>query len=83
MEQGVRQLPAKAPAAKASKADKHSALVSQHTTQMLLPRIDKRIDDLQYENYNVPVMMYGLRKIIIRDRLVDLSSSGYAFVESD
>jgi hypothetical protein len=50
---------------------------------MLLPRIDKRIDDLQYENYNVPVMMYGVRKIIIRDRLEDLSSTGYAFVESD
>jgi len=50
---------------------------------MLLPRIDKRIDDLQYENYNVPTMMYGVRKIIIRDRLEDLSSTGYEFVESD
>ena len=50
---------------------------------MLLPRIDKRIDDLQYENYNVPVLMHGARKIIIRDRLEDLSSTGYALVESD
>ena len=50
---------------------------------MLLPRIDKRIDDLQYENYNVPVLIHGARKIIIRDRLEDLSSTGYALVESD
>lgn len=50
---------------------------------MLLPRIDKRIDDLQYENYNVPTMMYGARKLIIRDRLEDLSSTCYALVESD
>ena len=50
---------------------------------MLLPRIDKRIDDLQYENYNVPTMMYGARKLIIRERLEDLSSTGYALVESD
>lgn len=81
--QSVHQRLAKAHAAKASKVDKHSALVSQHTTQMLLPRIDKRIDDLQYENYNVPTMMYGARKIIIRDRLEDLTSTGYALVESD
>jgi len=32
---------------------------------MLLPCIDKRIDDLQYENYNVPVMMHGYRKLRI------------------
>jgi hypothetical protein len=50
---------------------------------MLLPRIDKRIDDLQYENYNVPTMMYGVRQLIIRDRIEELPSTGYAFVESD
>jgi hypothetical protein len=50
---------------------------------MLLPRIDKRIDDLQYENYNVPTMMYGARKLIIRDRIEEVPSTGYVFVESD
>ena len=50
---------------------------------MLLPRIDKRIDDLQYENYNVPTMMYGVRQLIIRDRIEEMPSTGYVFVESD
>ena len=50
---------------------------------MLLPRINKRIDDLQYENYNVPVLMYGERKLIMRDRLEDLSRTNYAIAETD
>lgn len=50
---------------------------------MLLPRIDKRIDDLQYENYNVPVLMYGERKLIIRDRYHDMSGGAYQHVEAD
>lgn len=50
---------------------------------MLLPRIDKRIDDLQYENYNVPTFMYGERKLRIQDRLKDLSSTNYAIAEAD
>jgi hypothetical protein len=50
---------------------------------MLLPRIDKRIDDLQYENYNIPTFMYGERKLIMRDRYHQLSSGAYQHVESD
>ena len=82
--QGAQQHPAKVHAAKASKADRHSALVAQHTTQMLLPRIDKRIDDLQYENYNVPVLMYGHRKLRIEHgEKSDLASNNYEHRESD
>ena len=66
-----------------NKVERLSALVCQHTTQMLLPRIDKRIDDLQYENYNVPTFMYGERKLRMRDRLEDLSSTNYAIAEAD
>jgi hypothetical protein len=50
---------------------------------MLLPQVDERIDDLQYENYNVPTMMYGERQLIIRDRIEEIPSTGYVFVESD
>lgn len=50
---------------------------------MLLPRIDKRIDDLQYENYNVPTFMYGERKLRMRDRVKDLSSTNYVIAEAD
>jgi hypothetical protein len=50
---------------------------------MLLPRIDERIDDLQYENYNVPTFMYGERKLIIRDRYHQLGSGAYQHVEAD
>ena len=81
--QSVRLRLAKAHAAVKNKVVRLSALVCQHTTQMLLPRIDKRIDDLQYENYNVPTFMYGERKLIMRDRLEDLSSSNYAIAEKD
>lgn len=84
MEQGVQQLHAKVHAAKVSKVDKHSALVSQHTTQMLLPRIDKRIDDLQYENYNVPELLHGQRRIKIEHgHKPDLASNDYEHRESD
>jgi hypothetical protein len=60
-----------------------SALVCQHTTEMLLPRIDKRLDDLQYENYNIPTFMYGERKLIMRDRYHDMSGGAYKHVEAD
>ena len=75
--------PAKAHVAVKNKVERLSALVCQHTTQMLLPRIDKRIDDLQYENYNVPMLMYGERKLIIRDRYHDMSGGAYQHVETD
>ena len=78
-----RLRPAKVLAAKPNNVDTYSALVCQHTTQMLLPQVDERIDDLQYENYNVPTMMYGVRQLIIRDRIEEIPSTGYVFVETD
>lgn len=57
----------------------------QHTTQILLPRIDKRIDDLQYENYNVPTLMYGERVSIQRENTGyrGVGADAYVFTESD
>ena len=81
--QSARQRPAKAQSVVKNKVERLSALVCQHTTQMLLPRIDKRIDDLQYENYNVPTFMYGERKLIMRDRYHQLSSGAYQHIEAD
>ncbi len=81
--QSVHRRLAKAPSALKNKVERLSALVCQHTTQLLLPRIDKRIDDLQYENYNVPTLMYGERKLIMRDRFQDLSGTNYAILETD
>lgn len=81
--QSGRQRPAKAHVAVKNKVERLSALVCQHTTQMLLPRIDKRIDDLQYENYNVPVLMYGERKLVMSDRYHHSSSGAYQHVEAD
>ncbi len=82
-QQSVRQRLAKAQDVVKNKVERLSALVCQHTTQMLLPRIDKRIDDLQYENYNIPTFMYGERKLIMRDRYHQLSSGAYQHVEAD
>lgn len=79
----MRQHPAKAHVVAKNKVERLSALVCQHTTQMLLPRIDKRLDDLQYENYNIPTFMYGERKLIIRDRYHQMSSGAYQHVEAD
>jgi hypothetical protein len=79
----VRRRPAKAHVVAKNKVERLSALVCQHTTQMLLPRIDKRLDDLQYENYNIPTFMYGERKLIMRDRYHQMSSGAYQHVEAD
>ena len=79
----MRRRPAKAHVVAKNKVERLSALVCQHTTQMLLPRIDKRLDDLQYENYNIPTFMYGERKLIMRDRYHQMSSGAYQHVEAD
>lgn len=81
--QSGHQRLAKAHVVVKNKVERLSALVFQHTTQMLLPRIDRRIDDLQYENYNVPTFMYGERKLIMRDRYHQSSSGAYQHVEAD
>ena len=75
--------PAKVLAAKPSNVDTYSALVCQHTTQMLLPQVDERIDDLQYENYNVPALMYGYRKLIQRSHNINSATGVYEFTEND
>lgn len=36
-----------------------SALALQNTTLTLLPKVDKRIDDIQYANYSIPTLKHG------------------------
>ena len=50
---------------------------------MLLPQVDERIDDLQYENYNVPTLMYGYRKLKIHNEHVNSIRSAKEFTEDD
>ncbi len=50
---------------------------------MLLPQVDERIDDLQYENYNVPTLMYGYRKLIQRNHNLNSATGVYEFTEND
>ncbi len=83
-QQSVHQRLAKARnVAVKSKVDSHAALVCQHTTRMLLPRIDKRIDDLQYENYNVPTLQYGHRVLVHKDITGGVGSDIYTYTEND
>ena len=50
---------------------------------MLLPQVDERIEDLQYENYNVPTLMYGYRKLKIHSENVNSIRSIKEFTEDD
>ncbi|NBS75059.1 MAG: hypothetical protein EBT78_16310 [Betaproteobacteria bacterium] len=50
---------------------------------MLLPRIDKRIDDLQYENYNVPTLQHGHRVLVPKDITGGVGSDIYVYTEND
>jgi hypothetical protein len=43
----------------------------QNATLQLLPAVDQRIDDLQYENYNIPTLKYGHRVLVSKDRYVE------------
>lgn len=57
----------------------------QTATLLLIPKVDKRIDDLQYANYNVPTLAYGERVLIQR---VDsgyrgVGADAYVFTEED
>jgi hypothetical protein len=70
-----RLRPAKAQQQKRSNA--LTAVAVQNVTLSLLPAVDKRIDDLQYENYNIPTLKYGERVVIQRE------SSGYPGVGAD
>ncbi len=78
-------LPAKAkvaaPHAK-SPPNQHAALVSQYTTQLLIPDVDACIDEVQYTNYNIPTLKHGQRVLKPRDRNVEIGSV-YVFTEDD
>jgi hypothetical protein len=50
---------------------------------LLLPQVDERIEDLQYENYNVPTLIYGYRKLKIHNEHVNSIRSAKEFTEDD
>lgn len=43
-------------------------MVSQYTTQLLMPEVDACIDEVQYTNYNIPTLQHGQRVLKPRDR---------------
>jgi hypothetical protein len=72
--------------AKANSLNQHSALVAQYTAQSYLTQIAKRIDDLAYENYNIPSLRYQHR--ILTDVARTNGSGGvgdavYVYTEQD
>lgn len=42
----------------------------QYTILHLIPDIDQRVSDLCYENYNIPEMQHGHRRLQLKDRAV-------------
>ena len=54
----------------------------QNATLRLLPSVDRRIDDVQYENYNIPTLKYGHRVLVLKDRYVE-HGTAYVFTEAD
>jgi hypothetical protein len=56
--------------------------VSQYTTQLLIPDVERCIDDIQYANYNIPTLQYGQRVLKQRDRHVQLGAV-YEYTEED
>lgn len=57
-------------------------MVSQYTTQMLIPEVDACIDDVQYTNYNIPTLQHGQRVLKQRDRDVALGAA-IEYTEAD
>ena len=55
----------------------------QNATLSLLPKVDKRIDDVQYENYNVPTLAYGERVLVLKDRVGGVGADAYVYKEED
>ena len=45
--------------------------------------VDKRIDDIQYENYNIPTLAYGERVLVQKDRRGGIGADAYVFTEAD
>jgi hypothetical protein len=60
-------------------------LAVQNATLSLLPKVDKRIDDVQYENYNIPTLAYGERVLILREDsgYRGVGADAYVFTEAD
>jgi hypothetical protein len=60
-------------------------LAVQNATLSLLPKVDKRIDDVQYENYNIPTLAYGQRVLILREDsgYRGVGADAYVFTEAD
>jgi len=60
-------------------------LAVQTATLLLIPKVDKRIDDVQYANYNVPMLMYGERVLIDREDTGyrGVGADAYVFTEED
>jgi hypothetical protein len=56
--------------------------VEQYTTQNLLPLVEERIDDLQRENYHIPVLMHGHRKLIAQSHDIDKAGDVFEFNET-
>jgi len=50
-----------------------------------MPKVDKRIDDVEYANYNVPTLMYGERVLIEREDsgYCGAGADAYVFTEED
>jgi hypothetical protein len=58
-------------------------LAVQNATLSLLPQVDKRIDDLEYENYNIPTLAYGQRVLVLKDRSGGIGADAYVYTEDD
>jgi hypothetical protein len=58
-------------------------LAVQNATLSLLPQVDKRIDDLEYENYNIPTLAYGQRVLVLKDRSGGIGADAYVYTEED
>jgi len=57
-------------------------LVAQYTTRLLIPEVEQRIDDIRFENYNIPLLQHGERLLKNVDR--DVAVGGvHEFTEAD
>ena len=72
----------KAQGGKRNKVDAKHARALQYTAHYLLPRIARRIDELHYENFNIPTLAYQNRVLVMRSTAFDDSFSG-EFGETD
>ncbi len=73
--QSARQRLAKAPSALKSNVDSYTALVCQHTTRLLLPRVAECIDNINYENYHIPDLIHNHRKLKERVGYFDVAGA--------